>query len=58
MPSEENGMAWHVAFAGSVAQELKTLHKQAKAIGLGGACVDAIKYGSIVCNMIPWPSAS
>jgi hypothetical protein len=44
MPSEGNGMAWHVAFAGAVAQDLKVLYKRAKEAGLGDAYIDAIRF--------------
>ena len=44
MPRKENGMAWHVAFAGNVAQDLKTLYQQAKTFGIGAAYVNAIKF--------------
>lgn len=44
MPSEGNGMAWHVAFAGTVGQDMKTFYEHAKAIGLGGAYIDAVKF--------------
>jgi hypothetical protein len=44
MPIEGNGMAWHVGFAGNVAQDLKTLHQYAKKAGLGEACIDAIRF--------------
>ena len=44
MPSESNGMAWRVAFAGTVAKDMTLLYKQAKDIGIGGAYIDAIKF--------------
>jgi hypothetical protein len=44
MPGEVNGMFWHVAFAGSVGQDLKTLFRRAKEVGLGDAYIDAIKF--------------
>jgi hypothetical protein len=44
MPSEGNGMVWHVAFVGATAQHVKTLHQYAKQVGLGNTYVDAIKF--------------
>jgi hypothetical protein len=44
MPSEGNGTPWNVAFAGTVAPDLKTLYRQAKDAGLGDAYIDAVKF--------------
>jgi hypothetical protein len=44
MSTEGNGAVWHVSFVGTVAQEVKTLYKQAKEAGLGDAYIDSIKY--------------
>ena len=44
MASEGNGIVWHVAFAGTAAKDLKTLHKSAKKLGLGEAYVSAMRF--------------
>jgi hypothetical protein len=44
MPNEGNGRTWHVGFAGTVAKDVKTLHRLAKETGLGEAYIDAIRF--------------
>jgi hypothetical protein len=54
MASKGNGQHYQITFSGFMAQELKKLHKRAKAAGLGKAYVDALELAVFQMQHDPW----
>jgi len=54
MIREENGTLYEISFSGFIAQEIKKLHKNAKAMGIGKEYVEALTYAVFRLQHQPW----
>jgi hypothetical protein len=54
MPALGNGQKYQIVFSGYVAQELKTLHHRAKALGSGKAYVESLEHAVFRMEHAPW----